>query len=203
MEKKIKHKCVKCGKERKVSRQVIWGIKTGKVSGMCRSCSRKGDGAGRRNSPNTEFKKGDVSWNKDTKHSKKHKENLKKAWGKKKEEGRGAPWNKGLDGWNNGHEPYYIAYGKDNPNWKGGVTVEKRNGNKYKDWRINVYKRDGFSCVVCGSVGKKLNAHHIKEWVKFPELRFDINNGVTMCEECHKLYHKEKRSKILLTVVGT
>ena len=80
-------------------------------------------------------------------------------------------------------------------NWKGGKNSgrEGRGRQEYKEWRMAIYKRDGFACVVCGNVGRNLNAHHIKEWVNFPELRLDIKNGVTMCEGCHKLYHKNKR----------
>ena len=78
-------------------------------------------------------------------------------------------------------------------NWQGGKVQgqKKRMLREYKDWRMSVYKRDGFTCVVCNKVGGKLNGHHIKEWAKFPELRLNISNGITMCEDCHKLYHKE------------
>lgn len=89
-------------------------------------------------------------------------------------------------------------------NWQGGKTQgqKKRQLQECKDWRMSVFKRDNFTCVVCNVVGGKLNAHHIKEWAKFPELRLDVNNGVTMCEECHKLYHKEARNKLLAVIGG-
>lgn len=78
-------------------------------------------------------------------------------------------------------------------NWKGGITEENhalRNSAEYSHWRINVFERDGFMCMECGSVGGVLNAHHIKPWATYPELRFDIDNGQTLCEECHKEVHR-------------
>ena len=59
----------------------------------------------------------------------------------------------------------------------------------YYQWRQSVFKRDNRSCVLCGSK-KSLNAHHLYSWNKYIDLRFDINNGVTLCENCHKGFHK-------------
>lgn len=59
---------------------------------------------------------------------------------------------------------------------------------EYKKWRTGVYKRDKHQCQWPGCVmRKKLNAHHIKTWANFPGLRFDINNGITLCYYHHKL----------------
>lgn len=59
---------------------------------------------------------------------------------------------------------------------------------RYKQWRSDVFTRDGWVCQTCkNSVGGKLQAHHIKSWSKFPDSRYDINNGVTLCIDCHKL----------------
>lgn len=74
--------------------------------------------------------------------------------------------------------------------WKGGLTPEQtkiRNSDEYLKWRIAVFERDGYTCVVCRKVGVYLEAHHIKEFSKYPELRLDINNGITLCKDCHKL----------------
>ena len=59
---------------------------------------------------------------------------------------------------------------------------------QYKKWRKDVYKRDNFHCQWPGCPNnKKLNAHHIKTWAHFPGLRFDVNNGITLCKQHHKM----------------
>ena len=63
---------------------------------------------------------------------------------------------------------------------------------KYTNWRVSVFERDDYKCIQCGQVGRTLNAHHVKEYAKFPKLRYEVNNGVTLCEDCHKLVHKKK-----------
>lgn len=73
-------------------------------------------------------------------------------------------------------------------NWQGGITKEStviRNSVEMKLWRKAVFERDNYKCVFCGS-GGKLNADHIKPFAYFPELRFAIDNGRTLCVECHK-----------------
>lgn len=77
--------------------------------------------------------------------------------------------------------------------WKGGVTKEsilQRASSEYKIWRISVFKRDLFTCQHCGSFGEwNLNAHHIIPFSADKSLRFDVNNGITLCVKCHKLEH--------------
>lgn len=68
-----------------------------------------------------------------------------------------------------------------------------RDSNEYKIWRIKVYKRDNFKCQSCGKVGNNLEAHHIKPISLYPELIFIADNGITLCEKCHKLVHKSYR----------
>ena len=78
--------------------------------------------------------------------------------------------------------------GKESWNWKGGVSRDKHNGDsRYVRWRIAVFKRDDFVCQACGIIGGMLNAHHIKGWADYPELRYDVDNGRTLCVPCHKL----------------
>jgi len=72
--------------------------------------------------------------------------------------------------------------------WKGGITPKIlliREGNDYKRWRTAVFERDNYTCQICGKHGGKLNAHHIKSFSLFPKLRFDVSNGITLCEKCH------------------
>jgi len=85
--------------------------------------------------------------------------------------------------------------GKNNPNYKNGkYTIENRKkywhytqSYDYKQWRIAIFERDRYRCQGCQQVGGYLTAHHIKSWAHYPKLRYEINNGITLCEECHKL----------------
>ena len=79
--------------------------------------------------------------------------------------------------------------GEDNPNWRGGTTKEAqkiRTSKRYKRWRSSVFFRDNYTCTECGSYGGELNADHIKPFALYPELRFDVSNGRTLCVPCHK-----------------
>jgi len=71
--------------------------------------------------------------------------------------------------------------------WKGGMPQRDTYSEKYKAWRKAVFERDNFTCQKCGKRGCKLEAHHIKEWADFPELRYDVDNGQTLCKKCHNL----------------
>lgn len=86
--------------------------------------------------------------------------------------------------------------GENHWNWKGGINPENiriRRSLEYKLWRESVFKRDNFTCVWCGQRGGTLNADHIKPFALFPELRFAIDNGRTLCVPCHyKTYAKRK-----------
>ena len=64
---------------------------------------------------------------------------------------------------------------------------EKWQGSKaLKEWRQRVFQRDKYTCQICGSTEKRLQADHIKPWAYFPELRSDVKNGRTLCVDCHK-----------------
>ena len=72
--------------------------------------------------------------------------------------------------------------------------MERSTGN-YIHWRKGVFNRDGFICQCCMKRSTKgnalcLNAHHIFNWKDNPDLRYDINNGITLCIDCHKKFHK-------------
>jgi hypothetical protein len=102
-------------------------------------------------------------------------------------------WNKGTKGYKAGKLHY---------NWKGGITpinVILRTGSEYINWRIAVFERDYYTCQMCGKVGGYLEADHIKPWSLYPELRFDINNGQTLCKiPCHNMKTKEDRKEVRL-----
>ena len=60
----------------------------------------------------------------------------------------------------------------------------------YYTWRKLVLQRDNFTCQEC----KKLNSresHHIKNYIDYPELRYEVSNGKTLCKDCHKAQHRK------------
>lgn len=80
--------------------------------------------------------------------------------------------------------------GNRNHKWKGGITPINeriRKSLKYRIWRSNVFERDNWTCQTCRKRGGTIHAHHIKAFSTHPKLRFDIDNGVTLCVSCHKL----------------
>ncbi len=73
--------------------------------------------------------------------------------------------------------------------WKGGISPihhRIRESVEYKLWRESVFKRDNWTCKFCGTRGGKLEPDHIKPFALFPELRFAIDNGRTLCVACHR-----------------
>jgi hypothetical protein len=85
-------------------------------------------------------------------------------------------------------KPRPWSRGENSPAWKGGITPinEKiRKSLEYRLWRTAVFERDDYTCVWCGQKGGKLHADHIKPFAYYPELRFAIDNGRTLCIECH------------------
>lgn len=113
------------------------------------------------------------------------------------------PWNKGkkigplseehknkikLASIKNGSRPP-IMFGSNHPNWRGGITpinAQIRNSLEYKLWRKSVFERDNYQCVWGGKEhGNNLIADHIKPFAHYPELRFAIDNGRTLCRKCH------------------
>ena len=76
-----------------------------------------------------------------------------------------------------------------NKRWRGADFPENlrlRNSKKYKNWRKLIWERDDYTCQICKQRGGKLNADHIKSWAKYPELRFELSNGRTLCVDCHR-----------------
>lgn len=61
----------------------------------------------------------------------------------------------------------------------------ERYSKEAKKWRVAVFKRDDYTCKACGIRGGYLEAHHILPFAFFPEKRYEIDNGMTMCRECH------------------
>ncbi len=81
--------------------------------------------------------------------------------------------------------------GKHHWNWKGGISPKNnviRQSLEMKQWKKYVFLRDKYTCQKCLKIGGQLHAHHIKPFAKYIELRFDVDNGLTLCPPCH---HKE------------
>ena len=83
--------------------------------------------------------------------------------------------------------------GKLNPWYNPNLTDEERISNRdyieYTKWRDEVYKRDNYTCQRCGKRQGDINAHHLNGYDTFKEQRVDVNNGVTLCNVCHKEFH--------------
>lgn len=78
--------------------------------------------------------------------------------------------------------------GENSPNWiKDRTKLKCRpNGNRdHREWREEIFKRDDYTCQMCGTRGTYLEADHIKPWAYYPSLRFDLSNGRTLCKKCH------------------
>lgn len=83
------------------------------------------------------------------------------------------------------------------PTWKGGVdyTRNERSSFEYRAWRKKIFDRDLYTCKKCGAKSKygsgsvELNAHHIFNWRDNECLRYNIDNGITLCNNCHNEFH--------------
>lgn len=86
--------------------------------------------------------------------------------------------------------PKFNMRGDKHWNWKGGIKPLNetiRHSIEYKLWRTAVFERDNYQCIWGGKEhGSKLCADHIKQFAFYPELRFAIDNGRTLCVDCHK-----------------
>lgn len=85
--------------------------------------------------------------------------------------------------------------GINNHNYNSNIPQEeriyKRLTDGYTNWRSLVFKRDSYSCVCCAdSRGGNLMAHHLDGYNWCVEKRTDVNNGVTLCKNCHIKFHK-------------
>jgi hypothetical protein len=143
----------------------------------------------------TSFKKGGIGYWENKKRSKMDKQKIQKG---RKGKGMGnknalsnIPWNKGLNKNNDERIKRVVENKKGNKSnlWKGGLTEKNklfRMSADYKIWRNAIFQRDDYTCQVCLKRGGELIVHHILPFSKFPELRVAINNGITLCHNCHK-----------------
>lgn len=85
--------------------------------------------------------------------------------------------------------------------WKGGVDrkiYKHYNNAAYRIWRRSVFERDDYTCQNkdCNKKGVFLHPHHIKSYTYYPELRYDVNNGTTLCKNCHENLHGIKKLEV-------
>lgn len=133
-----------------------------------RNCAGKSKGFQKGHfAPKSAFKIGSIPWNKNKKGL------------------MPVPWNKGIF--------FKDIRGENHWNWKGGKPKKRKQGllsyseyRQYRDWQKTVFIRDNWTCQMCGHRGGELHADHIKQWVLFPKLRYNINNGRTLCPVCHR-----------------
>ena len=79
--------------------------------------------------------------------------------------------------------------GKKHWNWQGGIALKDnglRHSAKMKYLIKECFKRDSYTCQKCGKMGVQFQAHHIKSWAHYPELRFVLENLITLCISCHQ-----------------
>ena len=177
--------------------------------------------------------KGNIPWNKGLKGVQisankgkhfniKHEKQFKKGmipWNKGKKEIRIEVLKKqgeahlGKKAWNSGKK-YEQIIGKNHPNWKGGITPinhKIRQSFEMKQWKKVIFERDNYRCFDCGArsgeIGKALILHadHIYQFSKYNRLRFVLENGQTLCVDCHKqktIFERTGRMKLnsLITV---
>jgi len=171
------------------------------------------------------FEKGVTSWNKGKHHSKKTRKKISKSRNGQKSYERTEQFRKKISESRKGKKlseetkrkmskAMKGKTGKDSRNWKGGITpiyYQIRNCLKYRQWRLDVFARDDFTCHNCGdNKGGNLEAHHIKEFaiiIKEYNIKtlkealdceelWNINNGMTLCKKCHKLSSTLIKNKI-------
>ena len=109
-------------------------------------------------------------------------------------------WNKGLKGFMKGRKVSQETrekmstsqLGEKNHNWKGGITSpSQKKGYEYHDWRKAVVERDNSTCTICNKFCMYPIAHHVKHAHECPELVYDVDNGKTLCYDCHMIIHNE------------
>lgn len=120
------------------------------------------------------------------------------------------PWNKGTKGlmstWNKGTKGLMVAWnkgkklpnqsGENHPGWikdRSKVKIGDRDLNDplQKQWSRSVKNRDGWKCRISNQeCSGRLESHHILGWRDHPELRYEVNNGITLCH----FHHPRKRN---------
>ena len=91
-----------------------------------------------------------------------------------------------------------VPRGINSPNWIVDRTKlvkrQERNDSAYENWRSSVWKRDNWKCRMMNKdCNGRIEAHHILGWIEYPELRYEINNGITLCHAHHPRKRAEEK----------
>lgn len=172
--------CSNCFKIRKVKTRSLWSVKN--KSKGCYSCAKKGVVPSLETRKRMSEKKlGFIPWNKGLK-------------------GVTVPWNKGLKGFSTGKIHDWMPKGEKHYLYKKDRTQLQKSEKKhldgrYREWMLGVKKRDNWKCRIADvNCDGRLEAHHILNWKDYTELRYQINNGITLCHAHHPRGRaKEKR----------
>lgn len=115
------------------------------------------------------------------------------------------PWNKGIKNYISDETRKKMSVaklgvfkGNKSPLWRGGITPENikiRNSIEYRLWREAVFARDNWTCQRCGQRGQKIHPHHVRNFAQFFDIRLAIDNGITLCENCHRAFHRKYGKK--------
>ncbi len=115
------------------------------------------------------------------------------------------PWNKGMLGYMAGEKHHWYGRnnkGENNPAYKKDRSTLARTGDAQKDrrssayvtWRKEVWLRDNFTCKIANpECAGRIEAHHISGYKEYPELRYNINNGITLCHAHHPRKRAEEK----------
>lgn len=97
------------------------------------------------------------------------------------------PWNKGLTGVKTGKKgprphvrPWNYKHGDNTTRTRKDMTTWE-----YRSWRSKVFARDNYTCQICEQYSGALHADHIKKWSDNEKLRYNVDNGRTLCVPCH------------------
>ena len=105
--------------------------------------------------------------------------------------------------WNKGMKLPQLS-GENHPRWIRDRMLLKddrrdRGGQLSRDWGKRVKDRDGWKCKISNQDCEgRMEAHHILGWTEYPELRYEINNGITLCHAHHP--RKRAEEKLLAPV---
>lgn len=97
----------------------------------------------------------------------------------------------GRKAWNSGKKLPQFS-GENHPNWIKDRTKIKayqseRNNAEYKQWRMKVLKIYAWQCLMCGQKKSKMIADHVYSWANYLRIRYCVENGQALCEDCHKI----------------